>query len=72
MRLLEPWGCRVTVVRRSVEPFEGAVRTVTLADAHDAVAGADAVVVALALTDETRGMWWTKRCWRRWGRGAGW
>ena len=54
MRLLEPWGCRVTVVRRSTEPFEGAVRTVTLADVHEAVAGADAVVVALALTDETR------------------
>ena len=56
MRLLEPWGCRVTVVRRSGEPFEGAVRTVTLADVHEAVAGADAVVVALALTDETRGV----------------
>ena len=54
MRLLEPWGCRVTVVRRSAEPFEGAVRTMTLASVHEAVAGADAVVVALALTDETR------------------
>ena len=55
-RLLEPWGCRVTVVRRSEEPFEGAVRTMTLASVHEAVAGADAVVVALALTDETRGV----------------
>ncbi|MDE0162129.1 MAG: NAD(P)-binding domain-containing protein [Acidimicrobiaceae bacterium] len=56
MRLLEPWGCQVTVVRRSAEAFEGAVRTVTLASVHEAVAGADAVVVALALTDETRGV----------------
>ena len=48
MRLLEPWGCRVTVVRRSAEPFEGAVRTLTLASVNEAVAGADAVVVALA------------------------
>ena len=56
MRLLEPWGCRVTVVRRSEEAFEGAVRTMTLASVHEAVAGADAVVVALALTDETRGV----------------
>ena len=56
MRLLEPWGCRVTVVRRSEEPFEGAVRTMTLPSVHEAVAGADAVVVALALTDETRGV----------------
>ena len=56
MRLLEPWGCRVTVVRRSAEAFEGAARTMTLASVHEAVAGADAVVVALALTDETRGV----------------
>ena len=56
MRLLEPWGCRVTVVRRSAEAFEGAVRTMTLASVQEAVAGADAVVVALALTDETRGV----------------
>ncbi|MYA86360.1 MAG: hydroxyacid dehydrogenase [Acidimicrobiaceae bacterium] len=56
MRLLEPWGCQVTVVRRSEEPFEGADRTMTLASVHEAVAGADAVVVALALTDETRGV----------------
>ena len=56
MRLLEPWGCRVTVVRRSAAPFEGAARTLTLAQVHDAVTGADAVVVALALTEETRGV----------------
>ena len=56
MRLLEPWGCRVTVVRRSEDAFEGADRTMTLASVHEAVAGADAVVVALALTDETRGV----------------
>ena len=56
MRLLEPWGCRVTVVRRSEEALEGADRTMTLASVHEAVAGADAVVVALALTDETRGV----------------
>ena len=54
LRLLEPWGCQVTVVRRSEAPFAGAARTVTLARVHEAVASADAVVVALALTDETR------------------
>ncbi len=54
MRLLEPWGCQVTVVRRREVPFAGAARTVTLAEVHDAVADADAVVLALALTDETR------------------
>ena len=54
MRMLEPWGCQVTVVRRTATPFNGAVRTLTLADVHEAVAGADAVVAALALTEETR------------------
>ena len=54
IRLLQPWNCQTTVVRRSGEPVEGAARTLTLADVHEAVAGADAVVVALALTEETR------------------
>ena len=54
LRLLEPWDCQVTVVRRSDEPVEGAARTLTLALVHEAVAGADAVVVALALTEQTQ------------------
>ena len=53
LRLLEPWGCEVTVVRRSSAPVEGAARTMTVERVHEAVAGANAVVVALALTDET-------------------
>ena len=53
LRLLEPWGCEVTVVRRSPGPVEGAARTMTVERVHEAVAGADAVVVALALTEET-------------------
>ena len=52
--LLAPFRCRVTVLRRRAEPFEGAVRTGTLADLHPSIADADAVVVALALTPETR------------------
>lgn len=56
MRLIEPWGCEVTVVRRSSDPFPGAARTVTTEELHDAVADADAVIVALALTPETTGL----------------
>lgn len=56
MKLIEPWGCAVTVVRRSTEPFPGAARTVTTADLHTAVTDADAVIVALALTPETTGL----------------
>lgn len=56
LRLLEPWGTTVTVVRRSDEPLAGADQTVTFANAAQAIADADVVVLAAALTDETRGM----------------
>ncbi|MEM9203839.1 MAG: D-isomer specific 2-hydroxyacid dehydrogenase family protein [Actinomycetota bacterium] len=56
MKLIAPWGCEVTVVRRSDGPFPGATRTFTTADLHVAIADADAVIVALALTPETTGL----------------
>lgn len=56
VRLLGPFGCDVTVVRRRAEPFPGAHRTVTLDDLDSVLSGADLVVVALALTPETRGV----------------
>ena len=52
--LLAPFRCRVTVLRRVDEPFEGAERTGTLEDLHSSLAEADAVVIALALTPETQ------------------
>lgn len=54
MELIGPWGCDVTAVRRSADPVPGAARTLTTDRLHEAVADADAVIVALALTDETR------------------
>lgn len=54
MELIGPWGCDVTVVRRGDDPVPGAARTLTTDRLHEAVADADAVIVALALTDETR------------------
>jgi phosphoglycerate dehydrogenase-like enzyme len=56
IRLLEPFRTRVTVVRRSAEPVPGATRTVTTDHLHDALAGAQAVVLTLALTPQTRGL----------------
>lgn len=53
MRLLEPFGCEVTVVRRQPEAYPGAIRTLGLDDRLEALAGADLVVLALALTPET-------------------
>jgi phosphoglycerate dehydrogenase-like enzyme len=56
MRLLEPFRTQVTVVRRSTDPVPGATRTVTTEHLHDALPGARAVVLTLALTPQTRGL----------------
>ncbi|RMH87159.1 MAG: hydroxyacid dehydrogenase [Actinomyces sp.] len=56
VRLLEPWQVTVTVVRRLDVPFPGVDRVVTTDRLHEAVAGADVVVVACALTPETTGI----------------
>jgi len=54
--LLAPFRTRVTIVRRSPEPVAGAVTTVTASHLHEALAGARAVVLALALTPGNRGL----------------
>jgi phosphoglycerate dehydrogenase-like enzyme len=56
MRLLKPFRAQVTIVRQHAEPVEGAVRTVGTPRLHEALAGARAVVLALALTPRTRGL----------------
>lgn len=52
--LLSPFRCRITVLRRRAIPFPGVDRTGVLADLVEVAAHADAVVVAMALTPETR------------------
>ena len=63
--LLAPTRADITVVRRSAVPVDGATRTIGLFDddggnprdrVHQALAGADAVFLALALTPETIGI----------------
>lgn len=56
LRLLEPFGCRVTVVRRTPAPMPGTVAVVGTDDLLDAAHDADALVLALALTPETEGI----------------
>ncbi|MFL6206006.1 MAG: NAD(P)-dependent oxidoreductase [Acidimicrobiales bacterium] len=56
LRLLGPFGCDVTVVRRSPSPLAGATRVVAEADLDDALRGARLVVLALALTPATTGI----------------
>jgi phosphoglycerate dehydrogenase-like enzyme len=54
LRLLQPFRVRVTIVRLRPEPLAGAERTVGVDRLADAIAGARAVVLALALTARTR------------------
>ena len=56
VRLLTPFHCRITVVRRSVEDIAGVHTVVGQEHLVDALAGADVVFLALSLTDETRGI----------------
>lgn len=59
VRLLQPWGCHITVVRNRAAAMDG-VDDVLEADRFaDALPGADLVVLALALTPETDGMFGT-------------
>ena len=56
LRLLGPFDCDVTVVRRSPQPMDGARRVVGAEEVDAALEGATLVVLALALTPETRGI----------------
>jgi phosphoglycerate dehydrogenase-like enzyme len=56
LRLLEPFGCDVTVVRRTPEPMVGASSVVGVERLDDALTDAVGVVLALALTPETEGI----------------
>lgn len=56
LRLLAPFDCAVTVVRRRPVPMDGAEVVVGPDELDAALPGADAVVLALALTPETEGL----------------
>lgn len=56
LRLLAPFGCDVTVVRRSPEPVGGARRVLPADRLDEALGGAVAVVLALPLVPETEGL----------------
>lgn len=56
VRLLDPFHCRITVVRKNVDHIEGVAEVVDHGHLIDALTGADVVVLALALTPETQGL----------------
>ena len=53
LRLLQPFGCHITVVRKNIEDMNGASDVVGPEHLIDSLAGADVVVLALSLTPET-------------------
>ncbi|HEY1280574.1 MAG TPA: NAD(P)-dependent oxidoreductase, partial [Acidimicrobiales bacterium] len=56
LRLLRPFDCHVTVVRNRAQDMDGADVVLESDRLTDALAGADLVVVALALTPDTEGI----------------
>lgn len=54
IRLMQPFGVHVTVVRRSEHPVENAERVVTSDRLDEVLPDADAIVLAAASTDGTR------------------
>lgn len=56
VRLLAPFDCHVTVVRRNVGDMDGVDEVLASDRFADALPGADLVVLALALTPETGGI----------------
>jgi phosphoglycerate dehydrogenase-like enzyme len=56
IKLLRPFECEITVVRRRPEPMEGVARVMDYDTRFDAMRYADIVVVACALTPETQGL----------------
>ena len=56
VRLLAPFNCNITVVRRTVDDIDGADTVVGQENLVDALVGADVVFLALSLTPETVGL----------------
>ena len=56
VRLLLPFGVYLTVVRNRPEPIPGVAEVVATDRLHDALAEADVVILALALTPDTEGL----------------
>ena len=54
IRLLAPFDCSITVVRRHPTPMAGVRRVLGTEDLAEAITGVDALVLALPLLDDTR------------------
>lgn len=61
LRLLAPFGCHTTVIRNQAKPIAGASETFTFEHLDSELPKADFVVIAAALTDETRALFDERR-----------
>jgi phosphoglycerate dehydrogenase-like enzyme len=56
IRILQPFDCEITIVRRSEVAVKNASATLPVARLNDVLPHTDALIVAAALTEETRGI----------------
>jgi phosphoglycerate dehydrogenase-like enzyme len=56
VRLLTPWNCEITVVRKNPAPMAGCARVLGAEQLLVALTGAELVVCALSLTPQTQGL----------------
>lgn len=61
LKLLAPFRARVTVVRKNVAPLSGATRVVSFGELDEVLPIADFVILAAALTEETRHLFDARR-----------
>ena len=54
--LLQPFDCKITVVRNQLIPVKGATEVLASQDLHSVLPSSDLLVLALALTPETAGI----------------
>lgn len=56
LKYLQPFRCRITVIRKNIQPMSGASDVTSLAKFHQELPETDVLILALALTPETEGI----------------
>lgn len=56
IKLLDPFECSITVIRRRPDPMDGVETVLSFGERYPALKGADVVFLALPLVPETRGL----------------
>ena len=56
LKYLQPFRCRITVIRKNIQPMPGASDVTSLAKFHQELPETDVLILALALTPETEGI----------------